>query len=51
MCHRRVIDLENFLKKIMLELRTIGNGGIPMVFEGKACNVLQTPFVTLTHRS
>ena len=43
MCHRRIIDLENFLKTIMLELRTIRNGGVAMEFEGQACTVLQTP--------
>lgn len=31
MCHRRIIDLENFLKTMMVQLRTIGNGGIPVL--------------------
>jgi hypothetical protein len=43
MCHRRVIDLENFLKTIMVELRTIGNGGVPMEFEGPAFNMSRAP--------
>lgn len=33
MCHRRVADLENFLKVIMVELRTLSNGGEEYVWE------------------